>query len=151
MGQTVMDDIDSTLTAAKEIAARLIRHNADVASAMKKRDVCLYKFFSAILELNKSLRKSGKPSNVRKALKARYGANLPTSRDPAMLAIKLAYPTLPPKKCSKYASVVRFVHRTIKSGESVRSFMQAHGRIKGCVEEERKTRPKRLGGGKAKK
>jgi hypothetical protein len=146
------DNIDSCISAARKIAARLIRRNADVASVTKKRDVCRYKFFEAILDLDKSLRKSGKPSEVRKALKARYSANLSASRNPAMLAIKLAYPTLNPKKCSKYASAVRFVHRTIKPGESVTSFMRAHGGIKGCAEEERKTRPpKQPSGRKVKK
>ena len=59
-----MDGIDSKVSAAKRIAERLIKRNADVTSATRKRDVCLYKFFEAILDLDKSLRQMGKPDEV---------------------------------------------------------------------------------------
>lgn len=54
-----MDGIDSKVSAAKRIAERLIKRNADVTSATSKRDVCLYKFFEVILDLDKSLRQMG--------------------------------------------------------------------------------------------
>ena len=48
-----MTNIDSRIGATRQIAARLTKHSADVASATRKRDVCLYKFFQAILKLDK--------------------------------------------------------------------------------------------------
>jgi hypothetical protein len=136
-----MTNIESRIGAARQIAARLTERNADVASATKKRDVCLYKFFEAILKLDKSLRNIGKPKDVRMALKARYGTNMPTNIDPGMFAIKLTYPSLDSRARSKYAAALKFVRRKKKPGQSVRSFMQAHGGINGCVTEEKKSRP----------
>jgi hypothetical protein len=75
---------------------------------------------------------------VQNALKARYGTRLTTSLDPAMFALRLVYPTLAPKKCSKYAAALRFVRRKKKPGESVKKFMKAHGGIRGCVEKKDK-------------
>ena len=146
-----MTNIESRIGAARQIAARLTKRNADVASATRKRDVCLYKFFEAILDLDKSLRQMGKPHEVRKALEARYGTNLPAKDNPAILAIKLTHPTLAPKTCSKYAAIIRFVRRKKKPGESVRSFMKAHGATKGSVEEEKKSRPPKRRVGKRQK
>jgi hypothetical protein len=136
-----MDDIDSNITAAKEIVTRLVKCNADVASATEERDASLYKFFSVILKLDERLRNMGKPKEARKALKARYGVNLPASKHAAMLAIKLTYPNLAPKACSKYAAALRFVRRKKKPGQSVTRFMRAHGGINGCVAKEKKSRP----------
>jgi hypothetical protein len=136
-----MPTIDSHISAASQIATRLIKRNAEVTMATKKRDVCLYNFFEAILDLDKPLRNMGKPEDARKALKARYGTNLPASNNPAMLAIKLTYPTLAPHACSKYAAALRFVQRKKKPDQSVREFMRAHGGINGCVTEEKKSRP----------
>ena len=146
-----MDGIDSKVSAAKRIAERLIKRNADVTSATSKRDVCLYKFFEVILDLDKSLRQMGKPHKVRKALEARYGTNLPAKVNPAILAIKLTHPTLHPKTCSKYAAIILFVRRKKKPGESVRRFMKAHGATKGSVEEEKKSRPPKPRVGKRQK
>ena len=67
-----MVNLESRIGAARQIAARLIKHNADVASATRKRDVCLYKFFEAMLKLDKWLRNMGKPAEVRKVLNAPY-------------------------------------------------------------------------------
>src|SRR5438034_205305 len=104
-----MTNIDSHISAASKIATRLVKRNADVESATERRDVCLYKFFEAILKLVKSLRNMGKPAEVRKALNAPYNSSLPWRRNSAMLAIKLAYPTLAPKACSKYAAALTLV------------------------------------------
>ena len=146
-----MDGMYAKISAAKRIAERLIKRNADVASATSKRDVCLYKFFEVILDLDKSLRQMGKPDEVRKALEARYGTNLPAKANPAILAIKLTHPTLHPKTCSKYAAIILFVRRKKKPGESVRRFMKAHGATKGSVEEEKKSRPPKPRVGKRQK
>jgi hypothetical protein len=135
-----MDSIDSKVSAAKEIARRLTNLNIDVAIAEKKRDARLYKFFEAILKLDKSLRNMGKPKDVRAALKARYGTNLPSTTDTGMLAIKLTYPSLDSQARSKYAAALRFVRRKRKPGQSVRTFMRAYGGINGCVTEEKKSR-----------
>jgi hypothetical protein len=146
-----MTNIDSRISSAKKIALRLIKRNADVVSATKMRDVCLYKYFEAILKLDKALRKMGKPGQVRKQLNATYDAKLPSHNNPAMLAIKLTYPTLAPKACSKYAAALRFVRRKKKPSQSVSSFMQAHGGINGCVSEEKKSRPPKHNLGKLRK
>jgi hypothetical protein len=146
-----MADIDLRISSAKKIALRLIKRNADVVSATKMRDVCLYKYFEAILKLDKALRKMGKPGQVRKQLNAQYDAKLPSHNNPAMLAIKLTYLTLPPKACSKYAAALRFVRRKKKPSQSVSSFMQAHGGINGCVSEEKQSRPPKPAVGKIKK
>jgi hypothetical protein len=136
-----MNALDSKVNAAKTIATRLIKRNAVVTRATKQRDVCLYKFFEAIVELDELLRKMGKPDKARKRLNTRYGVNLRASKDGAKLAIKLTHPTLDPRACSKYVTALRFVHRKKRPGQSVRDFMQAHGDIKGCVEEEKTSRP----------
>jgi hypothetical protein len=136
-----MINIDSHISAARQIAARLINHNVDVAIATERRDRSLYKFFEAVLKLDKKLRSMGKPAEVRKALKLRYDGRLAWHRNSAMLAIKLTYPSLPAKACSKYAAVLTFVRRKKKPGQSLRSFVQDHGGINGCVEGEKKSRP----------
>jgi hypothetical protein len=130
------DNIDSYINAAKVITERLVK----LEVAMKKRDACRYKLFEAILDLDKPLRKMGKPKQVQNALKARYGTRLTTSFDPAMFALVLVYPTLNPKKCSRYAAALRFVRRNKRPGESVEEFMKAHGGIKGCEEKDKKSR-----------
>jgi hypothetical protein len=107
------DNIDSYINAAKVITERLVK----LEVAMKKRDACRYKLFEAILDLDKPLRKMGKPKQVQNALKARYGTRLTTSFDPAMFALVLVYPTLNPKKCSRYAAALRFVRRNKRPGD----------------------------------
>jgi hypothetical protein len=129
-----MNSIDSYINAGKKIAARLLKREADLRSAKNKRNACRYKLFEAILDLDEPLRKMGKPKQVKNALKARYGTRPTTSVEPAMVALRLVYPTLDPKKRSKYAAALRFVRRNKRSGESVKEFMQAHGGIKGCAE-----------------
>jgi hypothetical protein len=137
-----MTNIDSHISAASQIATRLVKCNADVASATKRRDACLYRFFKAALKLDKQLRSMGKPPEVRKALNVPYDSSLPWHRNSAMLAIKLTYPSLAPKACSKYAAALTFVRRKKKPGQSVRSFVQSHGGINRCVEEEKNSRPR---------
>ncbi len=144
-------NIDSRISAARKIAARLSKRNADVTSATKKRDVCLYKFFEATLDVDKRLRKMGKPAKVRRVLNAPYNPNLPWHRNSAMLAIKLSYPTLHPKKCSKYADLLTVVRRRKKPGQSVRSFVQSHGGINRCVEKEKQSRSSKGRTGKLRK
>jgi hypothetical protein len=136
-----MPTIDSHISAARQIATRLINRNADVAIATKRRDACLYKFFEAVLKLDKQLRSMGKPAEVRKALKLGYKPRRLWHRNSAMLAIKLTYPHLPAKACSKYAAALTFVRRKKRPGQSLRSFVQCHGGINGCVEGEKKSRP----------
>jgi hypothetical protein len=143
-----MTNLGPRIGAARQIAARLTKRNADVASATRKRDVCLYRFFEAMLKLDKWLRNMGKPAEVRKVLNAPYDPNLPWHRNSAMLAIKLTYPTLAPKACSKYAAVLTFVRRRKKPGQSVRSFVQSHGGINRCVEKEKQSRPRQRRVGK---
>jgi hypothetical protein len=143
-----MTNIESRIGAARQIGARLTKRNADVASATRKRDVCLYRFFEAILKLDKSLRNMGQPAEVRKALNAPYDRNVPWHRNSPMLAIKLAYPSLAPKACSKYAAALTFVRRRKKPGQTVRSFVQSHGGINRCVEKEKQSRPRQRRVGK---
>src|SRR6266550_286717 len=109
-----MNDLYSEIDAAKKIATRLIKRSADVASATKKRDFCLYKFFEAILKLDKQLRSMGKPYEVRKALNLPYKSSRPWYRNSAILAIKLTYPSLASKARSKYAAALTFVRRNKK-------------------------------------
>jgi hypothetical protein len=143
-----MNALDSKVNAAKTIATRLIKRNAVAARAIKQRNVCLYKFFQAILDLDEALRTMGKTDEVRKMLNTRYGANLRASKDGAKLAIKLTHPTLNPQTCSKYVTALRFVRRKKKPGQSVRAFMQAHGKINRAVEEEKKSRPRKQPSGR---
>src|ERR1700751_4802525 len=121
-----MPTIDAHISSASQIATRLIKRNVEVASATKKRDVCLYRFFEAILKLDKQLRTMGKPAEVRKALNVAYDSRLPSHHNSAMLAIKLTYPSLAPKACSKYAAALTLVRRKKSPGQSVRSFVQSH-------------------------
>jgi hypothetical protein len=146
-----MATIDSHISAASKIAKGLVKRNTDVATATNKRDVCLYKFFKAILKLDDQLRNMGKPEEVRRALKLPYRAKLHSHRNSAILAIKLTYPSLAPKACSKYAAALSFVRRKKKPGQSVRDFMQAHGGINGCVSKEKKSRPPKHALGKLQK
>ncbi len=134
--------IEPHISEASQIATSLIKRKADVAKATKRRDGCLYKFFEAIHKLDKSLPNMGKPAEVRKALNVPYDSSLLWHRNSAMLAIKLTYPTLAPKACSKYAAVLTLVHRKKRPRQSVRSFVQSHGGITECVEEEKKSRPR---------
>jgi hypothetical protein len=135
-----MNNIDSYINEGKAIVARLLKREADLTSAKNKRNACRYNLFEAILDLDKPLRKMGKPKQVKNALKARYGTRQTTSLDPAMVALRQVYPTLDSKKCSKYAAALRFVRRNKKQGESVKEFMKAHGGIKGCAEKDKKSR-----------
>jgi hypothetical protein len=144
-----MDDkIDDLINNAKKIATRLIKRKADAASATRKRDVCLYRFFEATFKLDKSLRNMGKPAEVRKVLNAPYRPNLPWHHNSAMLAIKLTYPTLDPKKRFKYAAALNFVRRKKRPGQSVRSCVLSHGGISRCADKEKESRPRRRRVGK---
>ena len=134
-----MNRIYSNLTATNKIAKRLVRRNADLITAEKKRDTCLYRFLQKIHEVSEMLRKM-KRDEVRNELKTRY-SKVPSSRDPAVLAIKLTHPNLHPNMCSKYAAVLRFCRGSKKPGQSVRSFVQEHGgNINRCLAEEKKSR-----------
>jgi hypothetical protein len=135
-----MDKIYSSIATTKKIAKRLVRRNAVLRTAEKKRDVCLYKFLQSIHDLSEAMRKV-KPVELRKELKTRY-SKVPNSKDPAVLAIKLTHPNLHPNVSSKYAFVLRFFRRSKKLGQSVRSFVQEHGNINRCVREEKKSRPR---------
>jgi hypothetical protein len=134
-----MDDLYSEIDAAKKIATRLIKRNRDAATAERKRDVCFYKFLESAHNVHNRLRKM-RATDARKALKQRYGPKLPTNKDPAMFAVKLAHPRLDIKIHSKYAAVLRLIRQRKRSDQSVRDFVRANGDIKGCVEEERKLR-----------
>jgi hypothetical protein len=136
-----MTNISTYVERAKRIAERLLRRNKEVARAERNRNLCLHKFFKSLHELDTQVRKTGGPL----ALKVKYG-NIPTNADPAMLAVKLTYPSLPPKKCSKYAAVLRFIGQKKKPGESIGEFMRANGNIRGCVEKEKQLRAKKSGG-----
>jgi hypothetical protein len=135
-----MNRIYSNLTATNKIAKRLVRRNADLITAEKKRDTCLYRFLQKIHEVSEMLRKM-KRDEVRNELKTRY-SKVPNSKDPAVLAIKLTHPNLHPNVSSKYAFVLRFFRRSKKPSQSVRSFVQEHGNINRCVREEKKSRPR---------
>jgi hypothetical protein len=134
-----MDDLYSEIDAAKEIVTRLIERNRDVATAERKRDVCLYKFLESVHKLDDRLRRMTL-ADARKALKQRHGPKLPTNKDSAMFAVKLTHPRLDPKIHSKYAAVLRFIRQKKKSDQSVRDFVRANGDINGCIEEEKKLR-----------
>jgi hypothetical protein len=130
-----MNRIYSNLTATSKIAKRLVRRNADLTTAEKKRDNCLYKFLQSIHERSEELRKMTRPE-VLKELKTRY-SKVPNNRDPAVLAIKLTHPNLHPNVRSKYADVLRIFRGSKKPGQSVRSFVQEHGNINRVIEEKR--------------
>jgi hypothetical protein len=138
--EKAMTNICSNVDEARVIAKRLIRRNEDFARAEKNRDACLYKFFDSLHELDRQVRKMG----GRQALKAKYG-NIPTNKDSAMLAVKLTH--LPPKACSKYAAVLRFIREEKKPGESIRKFVRANGDINGCVAKEKQLRDAKKSGG----
>ena len=65
--------------------------------------------------------------------------------------MKLTHRNLHPNLHSKYAAVLRFFRRSKKPGQSVRSFVQSHGGINGCVSEEKKSRPPKHALGKLQK
>jgi hypothetical protein len=134
--EKAMTNICSNVEVARVIAKRLVRRNEGFARAENNRDACLYKFFESLHELDRQVRKMG----GRQALKAKYGDELPTNKDSAMLAVKFTHPSLPPKACSKYAAVLRFIREKKKPGESIRKFVRANGAIKGCVEKEKQLR-----------
>ena len=135
-----MTDIYSNIDQARAIARRLVRRNKVVARAERNRDLCLHRLFKSLHELDKKVRKMG----GRQALKAKYG-NIPTNKDSAMLAVKLTH--LPPKACSKYAAVLRFIREEKKPGESIRKFVRANGDINGCVAKEKQLRDAKKSGG----
>jgi hypothetical protein len=127
-----MDDLYSEIDAAKKIATRLIKRNRDVATAEKKRDICLYKFLQTIHELSDELPKT-KPSE----LKSRY-SSIPKSRDRLVFAMKLTHPNLHPGLLYKYKRILLFFRGTKKPGQSVGSFVHGYGGINRCVEEAKK-------------
>src|SRR3984893_6648081 len=137
-----MTDIYSNIDQARAIARRLVRRNKVVARAERNRDLCLHRFFKSLHELDKKVRKMG----GRQALKAKYGDELPTNKDTAMLAVKLTHPGLRPKACSKYAAVLRFIREEKKPGESIRKFVRANGDINGCVTKEKQLRDAKKSG-----
>jgi hypothetical protein len=136
-----MTRIFSNLAATKKIADRLVRRNADLRTAESKRDACLYKFLQSIHDLSEVMRKM-KPVDLRKELKTQY-SNVPNSRDPAVLAMKLTHLNLHRQMSSKYAIVLRSFRADKKLGQSVKSFVKEHGDINKCVTAERRSRSKR--------
>jgi hypothetical protein len=131
-----MTDIYSNIDKARAVAKRLARRNKDVASAMSKRDVCLDKLFESVHEIDSQLHKMGK-QKAREALEVKYGNAVPRNLSQFL---KLICPELPSKRRSKYAGVLRLVRSKKKTGQSVKAFMRANGRINGCVAKETKIR-----------
>jgi hypothetical protein len=127
-----MDDLYSKIDAAKEMAVRLIKRNRNVATAEKKRDLCLYKFLQTIHELSEELPKT-KPSE----LKSRY-SSVPKSTDRLVFATKLTHPNLHPNSLHKYKNILKFFRGTKKPGQSVGSFVHGYGGINRCLAEAKK-------------
>jgi hypothetical protein len=134
MSNSLFSEIDE----AKKVAARLVKRNAAVESAIRKRDNALYKFLEHLHQLDKRLREMGKDDAL-EALSAKYGDESPTSDDPGMILLKLTYPSLNTKKCSKYAAVLRYVQMNKEDGRTVKDFVRKNGGINGCVRKEKKS------------
>jgi hypothetical protein len=136
-------DIFSNVDAAKKIARRLVRRNEALAKAERNHDLCLYKFLASVHKLDRRLRKMG-AAEARETLAAKYGVKLPAKGknlpDWGMFAIKVTYPSLPPKARSKYAAVLRLIREKKKPGQSIRQFVRANGGINGCVDKEKELR-----------
>lgn len=136
----------SKIDEAREVAARLVQRSAAVESAMERRDNSLYKLLANLHQLHKRLRKLGRDEAL-KALKQKYGDELPTTTKSVNLLLELTYPGLSAKPRSKYASVLRYVRAKKRPGESVRNFVRRNGGINGCVAKEKKLREKMRRGG----
>jgi hypothetical protein len=124
----------SNIDQAREIAKRLTRRNKDVASAMSKRDVCLYKLFESLHKIERQLLKIGK-QKANEVLMAKYGNTRPKNMDDLL---KRIYPELPSKRRSKYLALLRYVQAMKESDQPLREFVRANGGINGCVAKEKK-------------
>jgi hypothetical protein len=145
-----MTDDYSKIDTAKKTATRLIKRNTDANMAERKRDVCLYKLFEILHELDKRLQTIGGPFILR-TLKKKYGV-ISKSKDSGMFLLKLTHPTLDPRTQSKYAAVLRFIRQKKKPDQSIRKFVQANGGLNGCVKKEKRLRnPQKLGHGLGKR
>jgi hypothetical protein len=131
----------SRIDEATEVAARLVQRSAAVEAATQKRDNTLYKFLANLHQLDKQLRKMSMKEAL-KTLKQKYGDELPTTRKPENLLLKLTYPDLSANTRSKYAATLRYVREKKKPTRTVKSFVRANGGINGCVAKEKKLREK---------
>jgi hypothetical protein len=126
------DSLFSKIDEAKKIGVRLARRSAAAESAMRKRDNTLFIFFAKLHAVHTQIRKIGDEAAAQ-ALTAKYG-KLPTGR----ILLKLTYPSLKPKKRSKYAATLRYIGNKKKPSQSVRKFVRENGGINGCVAREKK-------------
>jgi hypothetical protein len=139
-----MTDIYSNIDEARAIAKRLARRNKGVASAMSKRDVCLYKFFESVHEIDRQLLKIGK-QKANAVLTAKYGNTRPKNLGDFL---KWIYPELPSKRRSKYRTLLSYVQATKEPDQPLREFVRANRGINGCVKKEKELRdPKKSGDG----
>jgi hypothetical protein len=137
-----MTDICSNIDEATAIAKRLARRNKDVAIAMSKRDVCLYKLFESVHEIHRQLLKIGKPK-TNEVLTGKYGSTKPKNLTEFL---KRICPELPSKRRSKYLGLLSYAQATKEPDQTLREFVRANGGINGCVEKEKQLRAKKSGG-----
>src|SRR5260370_33251860 len=128
--------LSSNIDQARAIAKRLTRRNKDVASAMSKRDVCLYKLFESVHEIDRQLLKIGK-QKANEVLTAKYGNTRPKNLGDFL---KRIYPELPSKRRSKYLTLLSYVQATKEPDQPLRELVRANGGINGCGAKGKKKR-----------